>query len=71
MQTENIVEIIYDHDKNKLRAKIKNSYDSWVRFPVDLRIEGYEYKVKILVKGKGNSYIAKGTIEDGGIERVG
>lgn len=58
---KNIVTIVFDHSKNKLRAQAEDG--GWVRFPNDLRIEGNVYAVEELSKGRSGSWIAKGDIQ--------
>jgi len=55
------VEIIFDGNKNKLRATPTN-LGGWVRFPRHLRVEGAVYSVELLKPGKSGSWIATGNI---------
>jgi hypothetical protein len=61
MNKENaIVEIRYDTNTKKMRARYENS---WVRFPKELRKHGTKYVVALLREGKSGSWIACGKIE--------
>ena len=55
-----IIEIRYDTNTKKMRARYQ---DSWVRFPKKLRIHGSCYVVHELREGKAGSWIACGKIE--------
>lgn len=52
--------IVYDYQKNKLRAKAEQG--GYIRFPREKRIEGAEYWVEELRQGKSGSWIACGDI---------
>lgn len=60
---DQLVEIVWDHSKKKLRATPANGLGGWVRFPRKLRIEGAVYRVETLKEGAAGSWIACGKIE--------
>jgi hypothetical protein len=62
MPKRNIVAIVFDSNKGKLRA-MNQKEGGWVRFPNDLRVEGAVYEVEELKEGKSGSWIAIGTIK--------
>jgi len=57
------IEIVYDPNKNKLRAK-PVGHTGWIRFPKHLRVEGAEYVCDELREGKAGSWIAVGEIHE-------
>jgi hypothetical protein len=61
--TDQMVEIVFDSSKKKLRARPVNG-EGWVRFPRGLRVEGTRYMVDELRRGKAGSWIACGTISE-------
>jgi hypothetical protein len=56
-----LVEIVYDSEKGKYRAKPVGQ-SGWVRFPNHLRVPGAVYEVEELKEGKNGSWIASGEI---------
>lgn len=59
-KTNQIVTIVYDYEKGKLRAQHNGN---WVRFPNHLRVRGASYIVEKLTEGRSGSWNATGQIK--------
>lgn len=62
-EIHNLIEIVYDPSKRKLRARSIQD-GRWVRFPNKLRKENKIFLASSMKKGNGDSWIAGGTISE-------